>query len=83
MMPSSAGTTRGNTPPMADMAATINDKTDNIGARRLHTIIEKVLEEISFDCPETPGKKYTITADLVKERLQDIVEDQDLSRYIL
>jgi ATP-dependent HslUV protease ATP-binding subunit HslU len=68
---------------MADMAATINDKTDNIGARRLHTIIEKVLEEISFDCPETPGKKYTITSDLVKERLQDIVEDQDLSRYIL
>lgn len=68
---------------MAEMAAEINEKTDNIGARRLHTIIEKVLEEISFVCPETPGKRYAIDADLVRERLSDIVKDQDLSRYIL
>jgi ATP-dependent HslUV protease ATP-binding subunit HslU len=68
---------------MAEMAAEINDKTDNIGARRLHTIIEKVLEEISFLCPETPGKKYVITADVVQDRLSEIVKDQDLSRYIL
>jgi len=68
---------------MADMAATINEKTDNIGARRLHTIIEKVLEEISFTCPETPGKKFTIDADLVTKSLEEIVQDQDLSRYIL
>ena len=68
---------------MADMAAQINEKTDNIGARRLHTIIEKVVEEISFTAPETPGKKIVIDAALVKERLEDIVEDQDLSKYIL
>jgi len=68
---------------MADMAARINEKTDNIGARRLHTIIEKVIEEISFNCPEEPGKKYVITSELVKGSLQDIVEDQDLSKYIL
>jgi ATP-dependent HslUV protease ATP-binding subunit HslU len=68
---------------MAEMAAEINDKTDNIGARRLHTIIEKVLEEISFVCPETPGKRYRIDDNLVRERLSDIVKDQDLSRYIL
>ena len=68
---------------MAEMAAHINDKTDNIGARRLHTIIEKVLEDISFTSPETPGQKYTIDAELVKKRLEDIVEDQDLSKYIL
>ncbi|MCB9785021.1 MAG: HslU--HslV peptidase ATPase subunit, partial [Candidatus Omnitrophica bacterium] len=58
-------------------------KTDNIGARRLHTIIEKVVEEISFTCPETPGQKYTIDGKLVNERLEGIVEDQDLSKYIL
>ncbi len=68
---------------MAEMAAEINEKTDNIGARRLHTIIEKVLEEISFVCPETPGKCYRIDDKLVRERLSDIVKDQDLSRYIL
>ncbi len=68
---------------MAEMAAEINDKTDNIGARRLHTIIEKVLEEISFVCPETPGKRYQIDDKLVRERLSEIVKDQDLSRYIL
>ncbi|MCA9439933.1 MAG: ATP-dependent protease ATPase subunit HslU [Candidatus Omnitrophica bacterium] len=68
---------------MADMAAQINEKTDNIGARRLHTIIEKVVEEISFTCPETPGQKYTIDGKLVNERLEGIVEDQDLSKYIL
>jgi ATP-dependent HslUV protease ATP-binding subunit HslU len=68
---------------MAEMAAEINDKTENIGARRLHTIIEKVLEEISFVCPETPGKKYVVTSELVNERLGDIIKDQDLSRYIL
>jgi len=68
---------------MAEMAAEINDKTDNIGARRLHTIIEKVIEEISFIAPETPGKKFVLDAKLVRERLSEIVKDQDLSRYIL
>jgi ATP-dependent HslUV protease ATP-binding subunit HslU len=68
---------------MADMAAQINEKTDNIGARRLHTIIEKVVEEISFTCPETPGQKFIIDGDLVRNRLEGIVEDQDLSKYIL
>jgi ATP-dependent HslUV protease ATP-binding subunit HslU len=68
---------------MADMAAQINDKTDNIGARRLHTIIEKVVEEISFTCPESPGAKFVVDDNMVRERLENIVEDQDLSKYIL
>lgn len=68
---------------LSRIAAEVNSKTENIGARRLHTIMELLLEEISFDAPDLSEKKKAITADYVRERLSSIVEDQDLSRYIL
>ncbi|MDA8103887.1 MAG: ATP-dependent protease ATPase subunit HslU [Nitrospiraceae bacterium] len=68
---------------IAEIAALVNDKTENIGARRLHTILEKLLEDISFDAPEKPGTKLDIDRKYVREKLSDIVKDEDLSRYIL
>ncbi len=68
---------------MARLAAEVNLSTENIGARRLHTIIEKVLEEISFEGPDLKKKKITIDAAYVRAQLASIVKDQDLSRYIL
>jgi ATP-dependent HslUV protease ATP-binding subunit HslU len=68
---------------MAQMAYDVNRRAQNIGARRLYTILEKVLETISFDAPETKGKRITITADYVRERLSDVVKDEDLSKFIL
>ena len=61
----------------------MNENTENIGARRLHTIMERVLDEFSFDAPEKKGEHVTIDADYVRKMLTDIVKDQDLSRYIL
>lgn len=68
---------------MAAIAAQVNESTENIGARRLHTILEKVLEEISFTAPELEGDEVVVDAEFVRERLKDVVEDKDLSRYIL
>ena len=68
---------------MSALAAEVNSTMENIGARRLHTIMEMLLEDISFDAPELSGQKIEITRDYVDERLKDIVQDQDLSRYIL
>ncbi len=68
---------------IASFAAIVNERTENIGARRLHTIMEKVLEDISFKAPEMKGETVSITQKFVKERLSDIAKDQDLSRYIL
>ncbi len=68
---------------IAETATTVNEKTENIGARRLHTILEKLLEEISFDAPDLKGKKIVIDASYVSERLEDLIQDEDLSRYIL
>lgn len=68
---------------IADMAYEVNSRTENIGARRLHTVMEKVLEELLFDAPGRAGEMITIDADYVAERLKKIVEDEDLSRYIL
>ena len=68
---------------VARYAATVNDQTENIGARRLHTILEKVLEEISFEAPELKKKTVKIDAAYVQKQLANIVKDQDLSRYIL
>lgn len=68
---------------IADIAVQVNERTENIGARRLFTIMERLLEQISFAGPEWPDKSVSITADYVGERLKDIVKDQDLSRYIL
>ena len=68
---------------IAEMAALINERTENIGARRLYTIMERLLDEISFDAPEMAGKNMAIDAKYVREKLKDFVEDEDLSRYIL
>ena len=68
---------------MARFAAQVNETTENIGARRLHTILEKLLEEISFDGPDLKKKNVKVDAAYVRKQLADIVKDQDLSRYIL
>ena len=60
-----------------------NEKMEDIGARRLHTVIERVIEDISFEASEKSGEKINVTKELVKERLKDVVEDQDLARDIL
>ncbi|NQY93754.1 MAG: AAA family ATPase, partial [Campylobacteraceae bacterium] len=67
----------------AHLAVGANEKAEDIGARRLHTVIEKVLEDVSFDADEKNGETITITRELVYEKLQDIVEDEDTARYIL
>ena len=61
----------------------VNENTENIGARRLHTIMEKLLDELSFEGPDLKQKNVDIDAAYVEKMLQDIVKDQDLSRYIL
>jgi ATP-dependent HslUV protease ATP-binding subunit HslU len=68
---------------IADFAQTVNDHTENIGARRLHTILEKLLDEISFEGPDLVEKTVTIDAAYVTRMLADIVKNEDLSRYIL
>jgi ATP-dependent HslUV protease ATP-binding subunit HslU len=68
---------------IAEMAALINERTENIGARRLYTMMEKLLDEISFDAPEMSGKDIVIDVKYVQKRLKDFVQDEDLSRYIL
>lgn len=68
---------------IARIAAEVNSRTENIGARRLHTVLELLLEDISFNAPDLAGQEIPITAEYVKERLSDVVQDQDLSRYIL
>ena len=68
---------------IAEIAMQVNASTENIGARRLYTIMERLLDEVSFDAPDMPGKELAIDADYVRRRLADVVRDQDLSRYIL
>ena len=68
---------------IANLASDVNSKVENIGARRLHTIIEKVLEEISFTATDRGGEKITINADYVKKNLGQLVKDTDLSKFIL
>jgi ATP-dependent HslUV protease ATP-binding subunit HslU len=68
---------------IAHFAFRVNEGTENIGARRLHTIMERVLDEISFEAPDRKGQNFTVDADYVRKSLVDIVKDQDLSRYIL
>lgn len=68
---------------IAEDAYLVNEKTENIGARRLHTLMEKILETISFEAPDKAGCEIVIDAKYVDEHLNDIVEDEDLSRYIL
>ncbi|HHV61536.1 MAG TPA: ATP-dependent protease ATPase subunit HslU [Firmicutes bacterium] len=68
---------------IAEIADLVNQQTENIGARRLHTILEKVLEDLSFEAPDVSGRRVVITRDYVKSKLVDIVKNRDLSRYIL
>ncbi|WP_318487472.1 HslU--HslV peptidase ATPase subunit [Photobacterium leiognathi] len=68
---------------LADAAWQVNERTENIGARRLHTVMERLMEEISYDASEKSGDKFTIDAAYVKERLGEFVQDEDLSRFIL
>jgi ATP-dependent HslUV protease ATP-binding subunit HslU len=68
---------------IARMAQLANERMENIGARRLHTILERLLDELSFEAPGLTGSEVPITADYVRERLQQVLENEDLSKYIL
>jgi ATP-dependent HslUV protease ATP-binding subunit HslU len=68
---------------MADIAVQVNEKTEEIGARRLHTVLERVLDKLSFDASGLGSEKFVVTGEYVRAQLDDIVQDQDLSRYIL
>ncbi len=68
---------------IAEMSALVNQRTENIGARRLQTIMEKFLEDISFDAPDMEDTDITIDAKYIRDKLKDIIQDEDLSRYIL
>jgi ATP-dependent HslUV protease ATP-binding subunit HslU len=68
---------------IAETATVVNERMENIGARRLYTIMESLLDQIAFDAPEMGGQEVFIDADYVAEQLDEIVEDEDLSRYIL
>jgi len=68
---------------IANIGVLVNERSENIGARRLFTIMERLLEQISFEAPELTERKITIDAQVVKDRLKDVVKDEDLSRYIL
>jgi ATP-dependent HslUV protease ATP-binding subunit HslU len=68
---------------LAALAAEVNTRLENIGARRLHTIMEALLEELSFEAPDIAPAKVPITVDYVNEKLANLVKDQDLGRYIL
>jgi ATP-dependent HslUV protease ATP-binding subunit HslU len=68
---------------IAGIAAEVNERMENIGARRLHTVLERLLDEVSFSAPEMHGKEVVIDAAYVRERLTPILKNEDLSRYIL
>jgi len=68
---------------LAAYAFEVNTTTENIGARRLHTVLELLMEELSFTAPEIPGQSVTITPEYIDERLKPVVADQDLARFIL
>jgi ATP-dependent HslUV protease ATP-binding subunit HslU len=68
---------------IAGIAEEVNNRTENIGARRLHTVMERLLEDILFDAPDTKQKRMVIDKDYVESKLKDVKDDEDLSRYIL
>ncbi len=68
---------------IAGNAEKINEETENIGARRLYTILEKILANLSFEAPDKSGQKVVIDREYVKDQIDDVIEDRDLSRYIL
>ena len=68
---------------IAETAWAVNERTENIGARRLHTLMEKLLEQVSFDSADKEGEKLIVDADYVDSQLQELAADEDLSRFIL
>jgi len=68
---------------IAEVSFSVNEKTENIGARRLHTVLERLLDEISFISSDNSGEKYVIDAAHVDKNLSELAQDEDLSRYIL
>jgi ATP-dependent HslUV protease ATP-binding subunit HslU len=68
---------------IAEYAALINERSEDIGARRLHTVMEKLLEEMSFHAPDLGGSRHVVNEDFVRERLESLVQDEDLARFIL
>src|SRR5262249_29469785 len=68
---------------IARIAAAVNARTENIGARRLHTVLERLLDQILFDAPEMSGQALAVDGAMVRERLDPILKDEDLSRFIL
>ena len=68
---------------IAEVSWQVNDQTENIGARRLHTVMERLLETISYEASDKSGEEYVVDADYVDASLLELVKDQDLSRYIL
>ncbi len=68
---------------IAEIAWQVNESTENIGARRLHTVMERLLETLSYDASERSGETVSVDADYVNDNLNQLVEDEDLSRYIL
>jgi ATP-dependent HslUV protease ATP-binding subunit HslU len=68
---------------IAETAWQVNERTENIGARRLHTVMERLMEEIAFDAPDKSGTRLNIDAGYVDGKLEKLAGDQDLSRYIL
>ena len=68
---------------IAKLAHRANEMNEDIGARRLHTVLERILEDISFEADEYSGKEFIVSSKLVHEKLDEVVEDDDLSKYIL
>jgi len=68
---------------LAEIAYQVNESTENIGARRLHTVMERLLEEVSYSAPDQAGSQVLVDAAFVEQRLGELAKDQDLSQYIL
>jgi len=68
---------------IAEISWEVNERTENIGARRLHTVLERLLEAISYEAPERSGEMITVDSDYVDQQLGEVARDEDLSRYIL
>jgi ATP-dependent HslUV protease ATP-binding subunit HslU len=68
---------------VAEIAWEVNEKVENIGARRLHTVLERLLEKLSFEAGDRKGEQFTITKEYVNEVLSDLVKNEDLRRFIL
>ena len=68
---------------IASIAVAVNERTENIGARRLHTVMERMLDEVSFEASDLSGQQIIIDAQYVRAKLADIIKDEDLTRYLL